>query len=83
MDQRQKLRKVVKDKATRTQLQRTRILKSLKSLKKNGLRMIMKQQAFLCALRKVNLKTCRPVKVYSWTDSGEQNLIDGVNSVAG
>ena len=51
MDQPQTLRKVVKDKATRTQLRRTRILNSLK---RNSLRMIMKQQAFLCALRKVN-----------------------------
>ena len=80
MDQRQVLRKVVEDEATRTQLQKTRILKSIKS---NGLRMIMKQQSFLCALRKVNVKTSRAGKVYSWTHSGEQNLIDGLNSVAG
>ena len=83
MEQRQTLRKVVKDKATRSQLQRMRILKSLKGLKRNGLRMIMKQQAVLCALRKVNVKTCGPGKVYSWKHSGEQNLIDGLNSVAG
>ena len=70
MDQRQTLRKVMKDKATRTQLQRTRILKSNKGPKRNGLRMIMKQQVFLCALRKVNVKTCRPGKVYSWTQVG-------------
>ena len=55
MDQRQTLRKVVKDKATRTQLQRTRILKSRRSLKGTGHRMINEQQAFLCALPKVNV----------------------------
>ena len=83
MDKQQTVRKVVKDQATRTQLQRTQVLTSLKSLKRDGLRMIMKQQAFFCALRKVNVKTCRPGKVYSWTHSGEQNLIGGLNSVAG
>ena len=56
------LREVVKDKATRSQLHSTR---SVKSLNRNGLSIIIKQRAFLCALQKMNVEICKPRKVYS------------------